>query len=247
MKKGFLWLMVIVMTITMMAIVPLAGCKTTEDADAVVDAVEDAGDAVVDAVEDVEDAVVAEEAVGGIPSVLTMPEQIAEGRPVAITVAGAPAESQPVLVAAWEEKAARFKELYPNVIIIGSDYTYSPDSFAALVAGNQVPTTFQVYLTDPGMMIDQGVPADLTSFFEAQGLGEVYNPGLLSMVSRDEKVYGIPMAAYTMGLVYNISMLEDAGFDGPPTTWDELVTMAEALTDRDAGVAGFSFATTGCN
>jgi len=238
MKKVFLWLMVIVMTITMMVIIPLAGCKAEEEAAEEEAAEEEAAE---------EEAAVEEAAVEAIPGVLTMPDEIAGGRPVAITVAGAPADSQPVLLAAWEEKAARFKVLYPNVIIIGSDYTYSPDSFAALVAGNQVPTTFQVYLTDPGMMIDQGVPADLTSIFEANGLDEVYNAGLLSTVTRDGKIYGIPFSAYTMGLVYNISMLEDAGFDGPPTTWDELVTMAEALTDRDAGVAGFSFCTGGGN
>jgi multiple sugar transport system substrate-binding protein len=44
-----------------------------------------------------------------------------------------------------------------------------------------------------------------------------------------------------MGLGYNIQMLEDAGFDAPPTTWDELGSMAQKLTNRDAGVAGFSF------
>ena len=44
-----------------------------------------------------------------------------------------------------------------------------------------------------------------------------------------------------MGLAYNIKMLKDAGYDAPPTTWDELGPMAQKLTNRDAGVAGFSF------
>lgn len=239
MKKSLLGFIVMTICALMITSFSFSGCKEAEEG-VVEEVVEETTE---EAVEEEVIEVVEEE----IPGILNMPEQIAGGRPVAITVAGTPPESQPVLLAAWEEKAARFKELYPNVIIIGSDYTYTPDSFAALVAGNQVPTTFQVYLTDPGMMIDQGVPADLTSIFEAQGLDEVFNPGLLSTVTRDGKIYGIPFSAYTMGLVYNISMLKDAGFDGPPTTWDELVTMAEALTDRDAGVAGFSFCTGGGN
>jgi ABC-type glycerol-3-phosphate transport system substrate-binding protein len=44
-----------------------------------------------------------------------------------------------------------------------------------------------------------------------------------------------------MGMAYNIQMLKDAGYDAPPTTWEELGPMAQKLTNRDAGVAGFSF------
>ncbi|MGD0857498.1 MAG: extracellular solute-binding protein [Dehalococcoidia bacterium] len=182
-----------------------------------------------------------------LPKVLDMPEQIAGGRPVIITTVGIPPDSQPAILTTWKEQAARFQQLYPNVTIRGSDYAYSPDSFAALVAGNQVPTLFQVYLTDPGRMIDQGICADLSSIFTAQKLDKVYNPRLLSMLSKNGKVYGIPMKVYTIGLAYNIKLLKDAGFDAPPKTWDELVTIARKATNRDAGIAGFSFITDGAN
>ncbi|MFA5292707.1 MAG: extracellular solute-binding protein [Phycisphaerae bacterium] len=182
-----------------------------------------------------------------LPKVLNMPAQIADGRPVEITVVGIPPDSQPALLTAWNEQTERFEKLYPNVKIRGSDYAYAPDSFAALVTGNQVPTLFQVYLTDPAKMIDQGICADLSSIFEAQQLDKVYNARLLSMISKDGKVYGIPMKIYTVGLAYNIKLLKEAGFNVPPTTWDELVTMAKKATNRDTGIAGFSFITDGAN
>lgn len=182
-----------------------------------------------------------------LPVIVQMPEEIAGGRPVEITVIGKPQESQPELLAGWEEQVARFEAMYPNVNIIGTDYAYSPDSFAALVAGNEEPTLFEVYLTDPGKMIDQGVAADLTPFFKQHGLDEVFNPNVLAITSRDGKIYGIPRFAYAMGLAYNIEMLREAGYDRPPTTWEELADMAVALTDRDAGVAGLSFITDGGN
>jgi ABC-type glycerol-3-phosphate transport system substrate-binding protein len=90
-------------------------------------------------------------------------------------------------------------------------------------------------------MVSQGIAADLTSYYEKTGLSDIYNPNLLSLVSADGKIYGMPMAAYVMGLAYNIQMLKDAGYDAPPTTWDELGPVAQKLTDRDNGVAGFSF------
>jgi ABC-type glycerol-3-phosphate transport system substrate-binding protein len=135
--------------------------------------------------------------------------------------------------------------MYPNVTITGTDYAYDPASFAALVAGNQVPTLFEVYLTDPSQMIDQGIATDLTSFIKDQKLDSVFNPSILNIAEKDGKYYGIPRFAYAMGLAYNIKMLKAAGFDSAPTTWDQLATMAQKLTDRNAGVAGFSFITDG--
>lgn len=182
-----------------------------------------------------------------LPQVLNMPDKIAEGRPVEITVVGIPPDSQPALLKAWNEQTERFQKLYPNVKITGSDYAYAPDSFAALVTGRQVPTLFQVYLTDPGKMIDQGICADLTKIFETQKLDKVYNSRLLSMISKNGKIYGIPMKVYTIGLAYNIRLLKEAGFDKPPTTWEELVAIAQKAINRQTGIAGFSFITDGAN
>jgi ABC-type glycerol-3-phosphate transport system substrate-binding protein len=130
---------------------------------------------------------------------------------------------------------------YPNVTVTGNDYVYAPDTFPALVAGDQVPTVFQAYLTDRDQMVGQGVAADLTDYYKAANLTGIYNPTLMALVSKDGKTYGMPMAAYVMGLAYNIKMLKDAGYDAPPTTWGELGPVAQKLTKRDAGIAGFSF------
>ncbi len=175
------------------------------------------------------------------PGVVPFPAEIAGGRPVEISVAGIPTEANPTGLADWNAAAARFMAKYPNVTVTGNDYVYAPDTFPALVAGDQVSTVFQAFLTDRDAMVNQGIAADLTSYYEATGLGEIYNPNLLSLVSADGKTYGMPIEAYVMGLAYNIKMLEDAGYSAPPTTWEELGPMAEALTNRDAGIAGFSF------
>lgn len=183
---------------------------------------------------------------GAMPAVLNMPDEIAGGRDVTITVVGKPPESNAAGLAAWEEQAARFEAKYPNVTIEGSDYTYTPDSFAALVAGGEVPTLFQVYLTDPSKMIEQGVAADITPIITEQGLDKVFNEQVLGIASdADGNVYGIPLASYAMGLAYNIDMLNAAGYDAAPTTWEEAEEMAKALTDRDNGIAGLSFITDG--
>src|SRR6266542_1536221 len=99
------------------------------------------------------------------PGTIVFPDQIAGGRKVEISVVGMPAESNPTGHAGWKAAVARVEAKYLNVTVTGSDYLYAPDTFPALVAGNQVPTVFQAYLTDRDLMVSQGIAADLTSFY----------------------------------------------------------------------------------
>ncbi|HVU12147.1 MAG TPA: extracellular solute-binding protein [Phototrophicaceae bacterium] len=181
------------------------------------------------------------------PSVVKMPDQIAGGRPVTISVTNKPPASDAVGLQTWSDQVARFEKAYPNVTVNGSEYTYAPDTFAALVAGGQVPTLFQVYLTDPQKYINAGVAADISTIFNANNLGSVFNKDIINLAMKDGKVYGLPYGAYAMGIGYNISMLKAAGIDTPPATWDELRADAKKLTDRDNGVVGFSFINDGAN
>lgn len=176
-----------------------------------------------------------------IPQVLTLPEQIAEGRDVTIQISDKPAADQPEELAVWEGQVAKFQSLYPNVTIEGLEQKYDPAAYLAMLAGDQLPTIFNAYFTEPEKFIGQEAVADLTPLFEAAGLIDVFNPNVLGIASQDGKIYGIPDFAYSLGLAYNIELLNAAGYDAPPSTWEELAEMAVALTDTEAGVAGFAF------
>jgi multiple sugar transport system substrate-binding protein len=179
-------------------------------------------------------------AAADLTSAIKMPEKIAGGRAVTFSITNMPPESDTVKRKSWNEAVARFQKLYPNVTVEGLEYSYDPQTFPARIAAKQVPTMFQVYLTDPRKYIDSGVAADITAVIDTNKLRDVYNDELIRLVSKDNKVYGLPYNAYAMGIGYNIKLLKAAGFDKPPATWDELRTMAKKLTNRDAGVVGFS-------
>ena len=54
-------------------------------------------------------------------------------------------------------------------------------------------------------------------------------------------VYGLPFDNYSGLLFYNKCMLKDAGFDKPPSTWDELKnTYAPKLTNKDKNQYGYA-------
>ena len=44
-------------------------------------------------------------------------------------------------------------------------------------------------------------------------------------------------------LYYNLDWLNELGYDGPPTTWEEFAEMACAATDPDAGTVGYEIST----
>jgi len=181
------------------------------------------------------------------PALVKWPAQIAGGKPVTISITNKPPASDTVGLKEWQDQVDRFTKLFPNVTINGSEYNYAPDTFAALVAGGQVPTLFSLYLTDPKKYIDLGVAADISKIIDANSLRPIFNPDVFNLSIENNKVYGLPLSAYGVGIGYNIKMLKAAGVSGSPATWSELETWAKKLTNRSAGVVGFSFINDGSN
>ncbi len=60
--------------------------------------------------------------------------------------------------------------------------------------------------------------------------------GLVGSVSVDGMAYGYPNEVNLYALNYNQRLFAEAGIDGPPATWDELLDVAEALTVRDGNL-----------
>ena len=58
--------------------------------------------------------------------------------------------------------------------------------------------------------------------------------GSLKDVLWKGEFFGIPWRGDIRPMLYRTDYLEEAGFDAPPDTWDEVTEMAQALTKRDA-------------
>src|SRR5690606_7845647 len=76
--------------------------------------------------------------------------------------------------------------------------------------------------------LDAYQAADPIEDFE--GLSE----GMRGGMPYQGKLYGIPFRHSTTALVYNETLLKEAGFDGPPETFAELLEMAKAIPHTDA-------------
>lgn len=63
---------------------------------------------------------------------------------------------------------------------------------------------------------------------------EDFVPVTLEAFTWGDTLYGVPMAYESIGLIYNKALVPE-----PPETWDELLSIAHQLTDREKGVYGF--------
>lgn len=172
---------------------------------------------------------------------IEFPETIAEGRPVEITVAACIGEDQQEQRDAFDAQLARFSEVYPNVTVTRTQYCFSPETFAALVAGGNLSTVFGVPATEYQRLIADGTALNLAPYFEAFGLEGVYNQTLMALLSDAEgNPHGFPEFSYAQGIGWDIEALAEAGYDGPPQTWEELEAMAPDLVDPETGRAAFA-------
>ena len=138
-----------------------------------------------------------------------------------------------------------FNAKHPNVEAVPAYYKYSPDTYVAMATGGNAPTVFESWYTEPEKLIRNGLVKDITALLEERGWLESMSPAIRDLLSDDEgHVYGVPRDAYSLGLMINISLFEQAGLvneDGSvkyPTTWDEVYEYSKIIREK-TGVAGF--------
>lgn len=174
------------------------------------------------------------------------------------TTEGEPVESGSITLGIWPEDTQTeaiathtdyyvpaFNELHPGVEVVPAYYKYAPDTYVALATAGNAPTVFESWYTEPEKLIRNGLVRDITDILEERGWLDSMSPAIRDLLSdEDGRVYGVPRDAYSLGLMINVSLFEQAGLvneDGSvkyPTTWDEVYEYSKIIREK-TGVAGF--------
>ncbi|MFC4946206.1 ABC transporter substrate-binding protein [Pseudonocardia sp. GCM10023141] len=161
--------------------------------------------------------------------------------PVTITVGDRPTADNVADLKQYDDTVAEFMKANPNIKVETSETAWQAQTFQAQVAGGTLPTVLKVAFTEPALLIANKQLPDLTDPLKQSGILDQLNPALLKNVTRDGRIYAVPIYAYTMGLIYNRDLFARAGLDPnkPPTTWDEVRTAAREITQK-TGATGFA-------
>lgn len=161
---------------------------------------------------------------------------------VSISVSNLPPKTEKATRDAFLARVAEFEKANPDIDIKPNEYEWDPTTFAAQLAGRTLPTTVLFPFTDGQSLIERGQLADITKEVESLPYAGDFNPEVLQVVQDDdEKIYGVPVEAYGIGLSYNRTLFEEAGLDPdkPPTTWDEVREYADTIAEK-TGKAGYA-------
>jgi multiple sugar transport system substrate-binding protein len=139
-----------------------------------------------------------------------------------------------------------FEAQHPNIKIemevLGGD-TYWP-KILAMLAGQDA---YDVFWMDTYNFLDyasRNAMLDLTPYIERDqvNMADLYGAGRMVNVTYEDQVYAVPKDSDDPALYYNKDLFDKYGVAYPTAdwTWDDLQTMAAALTHPEDEVWGFS-------
>ncbi|WP_136054196.1 ABC transporter substrate-binding protein [Microbacterium sp. K24] len=134
-----------------------------------------------------------------------------------------------------EEQAARFNESQDEYEVSYVPQELVEEKLLTALAGGQVPDVVLWDRYQTALYAPKGALAPIDEFVEKDDVDTsmFYEPALGEMTV-DDTLYGLPLLVDNRSLLYNKTLLADAGVE-PPTNWDELKTAAEALAVSDGG------------
>ncbi|MEV6105135.1 extracellular solute-binding protein [Streptomyces sp. NPDC051940] len=164
---------------------------------------------------------------------------------VTLTIDCMPPATKKAELKQWQEDVKEFNKKYPNVTIQGkqTDPCLEPPRFTAMLKAKSQPDVFYTYFTDLQQVLDNDGAEDITAYVNDQTAPALkdMDPGVLDVMKKDGKLYGLPYSNYTMGLLINRKLFEQAGLDPntPPATWDEVRAAAKKIAALGNGVSGY--------
>lgn len=149
------------------------------------------------------------------------------------------AENVPGRVEAFDKIIAEFREKNPDIEIVQETFGW-PEAFAKIPAALSAGTGPDILHASPPLLLacPEGsyfpVGDIVAEIDEKYHYVEVAKKGL----KWEGQTWLVPMYMLIHMLVYTSDMLEEAGFDEPPKTWDEWLQQCQAITkDGKYGIA----------
>lgn len=139
----------------------------------------------------------------------------------------------------WEDFIATFEEDNPGITVNLEVVSWEQinDVITTRVQSDDLPDILNIDAFSTFAADDLLRPAE--DVLSPETLSDII-PSFAENASIDGVQYGIPFIASTRALFYNTALFDEAGIDGPPTTWQELRDDAQKIVDLDGAEIGYA-------
>ncbi|MFC0680980.1 ABC transporter substrate-binding protein [Lysobacter korlensis] len=140
-----------------------------------------------------------------------------------------------------------FEKEHPNITV---EFRNVPaenmgQTLTTQIAGNNPPDAAYVDASSVSAFASRGALVNLDNYIERSDVvdPDAYVEVFRTFVTFEDSMYGLPIDGESTALFYRTDLFEEAGIDGPPTTWEEFEEAAAALTkpsEKQYGLAMFA-------
>ncbi len=126
------------------------------------------------------------------------------------------------------------------------NWTEASKKWLLVATGGDHPDVGDMFWAWSNIQIGKGKygPMPLDQYKDQLHLGNFY-PSALADVTYGGHIYGIPWRIDVRPMLYRTDLVAKAGLQGPPDTWQDLITYGQKLTEKDANgsiaVSGIGF------
>ena len=138
---------------------------------------------------------------------------------------------------AFEAVLAMYHKEHPDIVIDNLGAVTDEKSTRAIIAGAPPDIFTLIDPTSLSTLAANNALVPLDERFNAAGFNDAqFTPGALDQCRYHGRLYGMPYLLDCVTLMYNKTVMADAGLDPnrPPQTWEELEADCKTVTKRDS-------------
>ncbi|MGM0561062.1 MAG: ABC transporter substrate-binding protein [Pseudomonadota bacterium] len=143
----------------------------------------------------------------------------------------------------FEEIMQNFTEAHPDITVnfrtTYEEYEDGTNTVLREAVSGDLPDVTLQGLNRQAILVDRGIARSLEPFIEQESdfQKDGYHEAMLELSTFDGEVYGLPFAVSTPIGYYNMDILNEAGVEEIPETWDGIVEVCQKInanTDHEA-------------
>ncbi len=135
----------------------------------------------------------------------------------------------------YEAMMPAFKEAHPNIEVkfraTYESYEDGTNTILREAVSGSLPDVTMQGLNRQQILVEKGIAKSLEPFIagEADFEKDGYHDAMLSLSTFGDNVHGLPFSVSLPVGYYNMDVLNAAGIDKMPTTWDEVIVACETM------------------